>query len=126
MRRVIVLLLLLPLPLISQVKILMPVVVKDASGEAVTDLKISDFQVSGPKNVRVDKMWLVQPGTTSLEIGRPPVFILYDPISTPTFQGGPHLSLASILNAVADNKLPVSVYANVGGQLRLIYDVATS
>ncbi|MFZ0315195.1 MAG: hypothetical protein WAL85_21020 [Candidatus Korobacteraceae bacterium] len=49
MRRLLLLLLLLPLPLISQVKILMPVVVKDAAGKPVTDLKLSDFQVSGPK-----------------------------------------------------------------------------
>ena len=48
----------------SQVKILMPVVVKDAAGKSSTDLKISDFSVSGPKDVSIDRMWLVPPGNT--------------------------------------------------------------
>jgi hypothetical protein len=122
LRRVLLLLLLLPLPALSQIKILMPVVVKDASGKAVTDLKPSDFRVSGPKKVNVEKMWLIEPGSTA---GKPAVFLLYDPINTPWFQGGPHITLGGILHEIAIKKLPVNVYANIGGRLRPVYDVGT-
>lgn len=54
-----------PLPLVSQVKILMPVVVKNAAGNPVTDLTLSDFSASGPKYIRIDRMWLVPPQTVS-------------------------------------------------------------
>ncbi len=61
-RVLIFVLLILPSTLLCQVKILMPVVVKDAGGTPVTDLKESDFHVSGPKGVSIDKMWLVLTG----------------------------------------------------------------
>ncbi|HTZ89199.1 MAG TPA: VWA domain-containing protein [Alloacidobacterium sp.] len=138
MRRLIVFLLLLPLPLVSQVKILMPVVVKDASGKAVTDLQQSDFQVSGPKNVSVDKVWLVQPQTVSENDPRVPVVVLYDAANIPTRIPGGNpkeaptniaeweaAALRSFLEQIADHRLPVTLLVNTKDGLRLVYDSRT-
>jgi hypothetical protein len=126
MRQFIVLLLLLPLPLVSQVKILMPVVVKDASGKAVTDLKISDFQVSGPKNVSVDKMWLVQPATVSEQDTRTPMVVLYDAANI--FDRYPDLTikwLRSFLAQVAEHLLPITFYVNTPRGIQVVYEPTT-
>lgn len=125
MRQLLLFLLLLPLPLVSQVKILMPVVVKDASGKPVTDLRQSDFQVSGPKNISIDKMWLVPAQTVSEQDQRVPIFLVYDSIGMPSFTGGPHISPVSFLEVVAKSGLPVTVYFNTPDGLRLVYDAAT-
>jgi hypothetical protein len=127
MRQFIVLLLLLPLPLVSQVKILMPVVVKDASGKAVTDLKISDFQVSGPKNVSVDNMWLVQPQTVNEQDTSVPVTVLYD--AADAANPNPDLTaqwIRAFLGEVAEHTAPVTFYIYTADGLKLIYDPATA
>ncbi len=127
MRRFLIFLLLLPLPLVSQVKILMPVVVKDAGGKPVTDLKQSDFQVSGPKNVTVDRMWLVPPQTVSEQDSRTPVTVLYDAVNVAS--SNPNLTtswLRSFLSDVAMRQLPVTFYINTADGLRLIYDPSTA
>ena len=126
MRRVIVLLLLLPLPVVSQVKILMPVVVKDASGKAVTDLKVSDFQVSGPKNVSVDKMWLVEPQTLSDKDASIPVTVLYDAADTANLY--PEIRekwILAFLGEVAQHRSPVTFYISAAEGLKPIYDPTT-
>ena len=126
MRRLFVLLLLLPLPLVSQVKILMPVVVKDAGGKAVTDLKISDFQVSGPKNVRIDNMWLVQPAMVSGEDTRTPVVVLYDAANaTDPYPNLRTKWLRSFLAEVAEHSLPITFYVNTPRGLQVVYEPGT-
>jgi len=127
MRQFLIVLLLLPLPLVSQVKILMPVVVKDASGKPVTDLKLSDFQVSGPKNVTIDNMWLVPPQTVSAQDTRTPVTVLYD--AADAANSNPDLTakwIRAFLGEVAQHTAPVKFYIYTADGLRLIYDPATS
>lgn len=138
MRRLLLFLFLLPLPLVSQVKILMPVVVKDAAGKPVTDLKISNFQVSGPKNVSIDQMWLVPPQTVSEQDARTPLIVLYDaaniPTQVPGRSGGVPTSVAeqqavalrSFLEQVAGKSLPITLLVNTKDGLRLIYDSRTA
>jgi hypothetical protein len=120
-------LLLLSLPLLSQVKILMPVVVKDASGRAVSDLKQSDFEIGGPKGTAVDRMWLVPPETVSKDDPRIPIVVLYD-AANPTAEYDPDRwtkYLRSLLSEVAKDRLPVTFYMNTPDGLKLIYDRAT-
>ncbi len=129
MRRLLLLLflLLLSLPLVAQVKVLMPVVVKDASGKAVTDLKISDFQVSGPKNASIDKMWLVPPQTVSEQDKRIPVTVLYD--AADAANSHPEIWakwIRAFLGEVAQHRVPVTFYIYTAEGLKLIYDPATS
>jgi hypothetical protein len=126
MRRLLIFLLLLPLPLICQVKILMPVVVKDASGKPVTDLKISDFQVSGPKNISIDRMWLVPPQTVSAQDSRTPVVVIYDAAyATSVYPDETTKMFRWFLGIVAKERLPVSFYVNTADGLQAIYDTAT-
>ena len=128
MRRFLLLLplLLLSLPLLSQVKILMPVVVKDASGKPVTDLKVSDFQVSGPKSVSVANMWLVPAQTVSKEDTRTPVLVLYDAANaTNPYPDLRTKWLREFLGEVAKNRLPVAFFINTVDGLQLIYAPAT-
>lgn len=126
MRRLLLLILLLPLPLASQVKILMPVVVKDATGKPATDLKVSEFQVSGPKNISIERVWLVPPATVSKEDSRTPVFVLYD--APNAVNPNPDLTrnaLRTFLETVAKTRAPVTFYINTTDGLRPIYDSAT-
>jgi len=126
MRRLFLFLLLLSVPLVSQVKILMPVVVKDAGGKPVTDLKESDFQVSGPKNIRVQDMLLVQPQTVTKDDTRASVVIIYDAVNLRTNEHELNVKeLRDFLREVADKKLPVTLLVNTEAGLRLIYDSRT-
>src|SRR5580704_2060902 len=126
MRRLLLLLLLLPVSLVSQVKILMPVVVKNAQGQAVTDLKLSDFEVSGPKNVRIDEIWLVPPEIVSKGDPRTPVVVLYDAANaTNPYPDLRTKWLRAFLGSVAEHRLPVTFYINAPDGLRLIYEPST-
>lgn len=126
MRRLLFCLLLLPLPLVSQVKILMPVVVKDAAGKPVTDLKASDFQVSGPKNVRVEDVSLVQPHTVSKDDSRPSAAVIYDAANLRTNEYESNVKeLRDFLRDVASRRLPVTLLVNTEAGLRLIYSSRT-
>jgi len=126
MRRLLLFLLLLPLPVVSQVKILMPVVVKDASGKPVTDLKQSDFQVSGPKNVSVDRMWLVPPQTLSEPDTSVPVTVLYDAADAGTDNPDVRARwIRTFLGEIAQHRAPVTFYIYTADGLKLIYDPAT-
>lgn len=119
--------LLVSLPLISQVKILMPVVVKDSAGKAVTGLKRSDFVVGGPKGAVVDRVWLVPPETVSKDDTRIPIVVLYDAANM-TAEYDPNQwskYLRSLLSEVAKDRLPVTFYMNTTDGLKLIYDRAT-
>jgi VWFA-related protein len=127
MRRLLIFLLLLPLPLVSQVKILMPVVVRDASGKPVTDLKQSDFQVSGPKNISVERMWLVPPQTVSAQNTSVPVTVLYD--AADAAYGDLYFTTKWIryfLGEIAQHRAPVTFYIYTADGLKLIYDPATA
>jgi len=127
MRRLLIFLLLLPLPLVSQVKILMPVVVKDAAGKPVTDLKQSDFQVSGPKNISIDRMWLVPPQTVSEQDTGVPVTVLYDAADAANPNPDPRAKwIRAFLGEVAKHGAPVAFYIYTADGLKLIYDPATS
>ena len=126
MRRLLVLLLLLPLPLLSQVKILMPVVVKDASGKPVTDLKLLDFQVSGPKNISIDQMWLVPPQTVSGQDKSVPVTVLYDAADAATNLDITAKWIRAFLGEVAEHRAPVTFYTYTADGLKLTYDPTTS
>lgn len=122
MRGILLFLLLLPLPLTSQVKILMPVVVKDADGKPVTDLKASDFQVSGPKDVSIDRMWLVPPETLSETDLRTPVTVLYDAANaTDPYPELRTKWLRYFLKTVAEHQLAVTFYVNTPDGLHLVY-----
>lgn len=126
MRRLLLLLLLLPLPLVSQVKILMPVVVKDAGGKPATDLKLSDFQVSGPKNVSIDQIWLVPPQTVSEQDTSVPITVLYD--AADAANPNPDLRakwIRDFLGEVAQHRALVTFYIYTADGLKLIYDPAT-
>ncbi len=126
MRRLIVFLCLLPLPLSSQVKILMPVVVKDAAGKPVTDLKVSDFEVSGPKNIRVQDTSLIQPQTVTKEDSKASVVVVYDAANIPTsFFEVNVRALRDFLREVADRRVPVTLLVNTEAGLRLVYNVRT-
>lgn len=109
----------------SQVKILMPVVVKHASGKAVTDLKLSDFSVSGPKDVSIDRMWLFPPQTVSDEDPRTSVFVVYDAVNTDLHPNLRTKSIRSFLSMVAKDRAPVTLFINTASGLQLIYEVAT-
>lgn len=126
MRRLIVFLLLLPLPVVSQVKILMPVLVKDAAGKPVTDLKVSDFEVSGPRNIRVQDMSLVEPQTVTKDDPRASVVVVYDAVNIPTsFFEANVRELRDFLREVANRRLPVTLLVNTEAGLRLVYNVRT-
>ncbi len=126
MCRLLIFLLLLPLPLVSQVKILMPVVVKDASGKPVTDLKQSDFQVSGPKNVSIDQMWLVPPLTVSEQDTRTPVAILYDAANATNSSPDLRLKwLRSFFAQLAQHPLPITFYINTPQGVQTVYEPTT-
>lgn len=127
MRRLMVcLLLLLPLPLYSEVKILIPVVVKDDSGKPVTDLNVSDFQVSGPKDISIDRMWLIPPQTVSGQDPKTPVVVVYDAANATN--PSPDLRtkwVREFLGMVAQHRAPVTFYIDTADGLRLIYDPST-
>ena len=120
MRRFLLLILLLPLPLASEVKILMPVVVKDAAGKPITDLKVSDFQVSGPKNASIERMWQVPSATVSTNDPRTPVVVLYD-----VANGRWARPSWKFLEQIAQDRSSVSILVNTTDGLRTIYDSAT-
>jgi hypothetical protein len=127
MRRLLIFLSLLPLPLVSQVKILMPVVVKDAAGKPVADLKQSDFQVSGPKNISVENMWLVPPQTVSKQDTNLPITVLYD--AADAAYGDLYFTTKWIryfLGEIAQHRAPVTFYIYTADGLKLIYDPATA
>ncbi len=127
MRKLAVFLLLLPLPLVSQVKILMPVVVRDAAGKPVTDLQASDFQVSGPKNASIDRMWLVPPATLSNDDSQMPVLVVYDAANVSNqYPEVTAKRLRALLSAVAQHRAPVTLLINSADGLHSIYDPATS
>lgn len=125
-RVLIFVLLILPSTLLCQVKILMPVVVKDAGGTPVTDLKESDFHVSGPKGVSIDKMWLVPPATGSKDNPNLPITILYDAANSENRY--PDLRtkwLRWLMGTIAQHQLPVTFYINTADGLHLIYSPVT-
>lgn len=123
MRRLLLFLLLLPLSLVSQVKILMPVVVKDASGKAVTDLKASDFPISRPKNIRLADMSLVSPQSVADADTRNAVVVIYDAANLRTNAHELNVQeLRNFLREVADHRLPVTLLVNTEAGLRLIYN----
>ncbi len=123
MRILFLLLLFLPSLLSAQVKILMPVVVKDAFGKAVTDLKESDFQVSGPRNTRVSEVSIVSPDDDSKRT----IVMLYDAVNIPTnsFESNVR-DLREFLAQVANRRLPVTVLVNTQTGLHLVYSARTS
>ena len=77
----------------------MPVVVKDATGKPVTDLKASDFQASGPKNIHVDQMWFVPPQTVGSGSKEVSVVMLFDVANYRV------LPSQELLEQIADNEL---------------------
>ncbi len=109
----------------SQVKILMPVVVKDAAGKPSTDLKVSDFSVSGPKDVSIDRMWLVPPQTVSDEDPRTSVFLVYDAVNTDPPSDLRTKRIRSFLSMVAKDRAPVTFFINTANGLQLIYEATT-
>lgn len=126
MRQLLLLLVLLPSSLASQVKILMPVVVKDASGKAVTDVKLEDFQVSGPKGIRVGDSFLVLPQTATKDDSRTAVVVIYDAVNIPTRTFELNVrDLREFLGQVASGQLPVTLLINTAAGLRLVYSART-
>ncbi len=127
MRTLLLLLLLLPCSLYSQVKILMPVVAKDASGQAVTDLKASDFQISSPKNTSIETSWLVSPETVGKEDAHTPIVVLYDAAnSSGSYPEVTGKRLRDFLRAVAQHRAPVTFLVDSADGIRLIYSPTTS
>ena len=141
MRRLFLFLCFLPLPTLSQVKILIPVVVKDAAGQIVTNLAVSDFRVSGPKGASIDQMWLVAPQTVSGDDSRTPVVVLYDAANATCpaelFRGSPGAYpeecsnpypdlrikwLRDFLAMVAKDRLPVTFLISTVEGVQVIYD----
>jgi VWFA-related protein len=119
--------LLLPATLASQVKILMPVVVKDAAGKPVIDLKIPDFHVSGPKNIRVAGIALVSPQGAATEGLMAPVTVIYDAanIATDSFELDVQ-HLREFLGEVANRRLPVTLLVSTRDGLHLVYSAQSS
>ena len=127
MRTLLLLLLLLPCSLYSQVKILMPVVAKDAAGKPVTDLKVSDFQVSGLKDVRIDSLQLVVPQTVSRDNPEVPIVVLYDAVNIYSDNLNVDVQLLrEFLGEVAKRRLPVTFLINTEAGLHLVYSARTS
>jgi hypothetical protein len=109
------------------VKILMPVVVKNADGQAVTDLKASDFQVSGFKGTQLEKMWLVPPETVSAQDTHTPVYVLYDAANSDNAYPEVKLKwLRGFLGNAARNRTPVTFFVNTGEAVELVYSPATT
>jgi VWFA-related protein len=126
MRTLLLFLLLLPWSLFAQVKILMPVVVKDTAGKAAADLKESDFKVSGPKNVRVAELALVSPQTVMQDDSRSPIVMIYDAANIPTDSSRLNVrDLRDFLGQVASRQLPVTLLVNTEAGLRLIHNART-
>lgn len=126
MRILLTLFLLLGSSVYAQVKILMPVVVKDAAGKAVTDLKQSDFTVSGPKHVRVIDMSLIAPATVARDDARPSIIMLYDAANIVGLGHERNVQeIRDFLSQVANHRLPVTLLVNTEAGLRLIYDSRT-
>ncbi len=121
MRTLLLLVLLLPSLLFAQVKILMPVVVKDATGKPVSDLKESDFKVSGPKNIRVDQMWFVPAEPLSIGSEEVSVVMLFDLANA---RGD--IPSQDLLERIAETRSPVTILVNTTNGLQTIYDPTTS
>lgn len=122
----ILLALFLPRPLISQVRILMPVVVKDAGGKDVTDLKMSDFQITGPKSTKIENMWLIPAQGVSEQGRNIPITVLYD--AADARDPNPEVKakwILAFLSDVAQHRAPVAFYITTADGPRLIYDPAT-
>lgn len=127
MRTLLLVVLLLPLSLLAQVKILLPVVAKNSAGNAVIDLKQENFSVKGPKNFRLLDASLVPPGTVSATDPRPSIVFIYDAANIPTSSFELNVrDLRDFLADVAHRKLPVTVLINTSNGLRLIYSARTS
>jgi VWFA-related protein len=127
MRQLLFLLVLLPSSLASQVKILMPVVVKDSAGKPVTDLKASDFQIGGPKGVRIADMLFVPPQPLTREDPRPSVVMMYDAVNIGTRSFDLNVrDLRQLLREVASHRLPVTLLVNTDAGVRLVYSARTS
>jgi hypothetical protein len=120
MRTLLLFVLLLPTSLFAQVKILMPVVVKDTAGNGVTDLKESDFKVSGPKNVRLDRMWLVPAEPISNGNEGTSVVMLFDLANA---RGD--VPSQDLLERIAEKRMSVTILVNTTNGLQRIYDPAT-
>ncbi len=126
MRTLLLSVLLLPSLLFAQVKILMPVVVKDAAGKAVTDLKDSDFKV-GNKNIRVASVSLIDPQALSNDDARSSVVMIYDAANMPTTTFDLNVSdLRDFLSEIAHRRLAVTLLVNTESGIRLIYSARTS
>jgi hypothetical protein len=135
MRRLLLLLLFLSLPLFSH----------DASGKPVTDLQLSDFSASGPKGTNIDRVWLVPPQTVSEEDPRTPMVVLYDAANAtcaavlfPGSQGAypedcsnpyPDLRikwLRDFLGLVAKDRIPLTFLISTAEGVEVIYDPRTA
>jgi hypothetical protein len=127
MRTWLLLLFLLPSYLVSQVKILMPVVVKDSAGKSVTDLKAADFQVTGPKNISIVDLSVISPQTVSSTDPKASVVMIYDAVNIPTNTFDRNVGdLREFLADVASHRLPVTLLVNTNAGLRLVYNARTS
>jgi VWFA-related protein len=126
MRSLFLLLLLLPSSLSTDIKILVPVVVKDSAGNAVTDLKVSDFQVSGPKSSRVVDMSLVSAETSRDDKKTQPLFVIYDAANIPTSSTQLNIrDMRDFLSEVASHSLPITFLVNTKAGLQQIYNPQT-
>src|SRR5215471_13954963 len=113
MRLLFLLILLLPSSLFSQVKALMPVVVKDASGKAVTNLKLTDFQVSGPKTSKVTDVSLVPAEASEPNENTSSVTVLFDASNIPTNRSQLNIrEIRGFLGDVASRRLAVTFLVN--------------
>lgn len=126
MRSAILLLsLLLPWSLFSEVKVLIPVVAKDASGQPITDLTVADLQVSGPHGIGIDDLQLIPPTTSKRDLGIQLV-ILYDAANSRNpYPDLREKWLLAFLDTVAKNRLPATFFINTTDGLQSIYDPAT-
>ena len=126
MRSLLLLLLLLPSSLSTDIKILVPVVVKDTAGHAVTDLKVSDFQVSGPKSNKVLDMSLIPAGTSREDKKTQPLFVIYDAANIATNSAQLNIrDVRHFLSEVASRGLAVTFLVNTKAGLQQIYNPQT-
>jgi VWFA-related protein len=127
MRTLLILVLLLPWSLLAQVKILMPVVVKDAAGQAVPDLKESDFKVSGPKNIALTDIAVVNPQPMKQDDARSSLVMIYDAVNLPTRSFELNVrDIRDFLSQAAKRKFPITLLVNSARGLRLIYNARTA